>query len=284
MKKYKHPFSDSKSVKFTKNIISGLFIIYTSLALVLIGNTALSSIKNRGDLINNTFGFPKSFTLDHYKVLFVEEHFAKYFFNSSILVIMGLSMLVFFASMVAYGLSRFEFKGKRGCRAYFLMGLMFPIQLGILPIFVILTKLHLNNTLFGVALLYASGMSFAVFVFSNFFKGVPWELSESAKIDGATEFQIFAKIIIPISKPVLFTIGIINFVGIWNDFFIPLVFLTKSNVRTLTLAIYTYMSDFLATWHLVFAAVVVVLIPIIIVFVLFSENIAEGLANGAVKG
>jgi len=143
--------------------------------------------------------------------------------------------------------------------------------------------MHLNNTLFGLILLYAANMSFDVYVFSKFFKGVPNSLSESARIDGANEFTIFIQIIMPLSEPVLFTAGLISFVQIWNDFYMPLVFLTKPSVRTLTLAVYTYMSNFLAKWNYVFAAVSMALIPIIIVFFLFSDQIVAGLTGGAVK-
>jgi raffinose/stachyose/melibiose transport system permease protein len=185
--------------------------------------------------------------------------------------------------MAAYGLSSFKFRGNSALQTYFLIGLMFPIQLGILPLFIMLTRLHLNNTIPGLALLYAANMSFPLLVFSKFFRGIPTSLSESARIDGAGEFRVFLSIIIPMSKPVLFTMGLINFVTIWNDFYMPLVFLTKNSVRTLTLAVYTFMANFLANWHLVFAAVVVALLPVIIVFFRFSDQIVSGLTGGAVK-
>ena len=284
MKKTNRNLLDSNSARIGKNVLSVLFILYSLIALFLIGNTFLSSFKTRPDLLNNTLGFPKTFTLDHYHTVLFEDNFMRFFFNSLILASLALFLLVGCSSMVAYGLSRFTFKGKNFLRSYFLIGLMFPMQLGILPLFIILTRLHLNNTLYGVAILYAANISFPVFVFSNFFRGIPWELSESAKIDGATEFQLFLRIILPISTPVLFTIGIINFVTIWNDFYIPLVFLTKSSVKTITLGVYTYMNNFLSTWHLAFAAVVLALIPVITVFLFFSEQIADGITSGAVKG
>jgi len=108
-------------------------------------------------------------------------------------------------------------------------------------------------------------------------------LYESAIIDGAGEFRIFAQIMIPMSKPVLSTVGIIQFVLIWNDFYMPLVFLTRREVRTLTLAIFRYLSNFLANWHLVFTAVTIALVPVIIVFFIFSEQLVAGLTSGSMK-
>lgn len=283
MKKRKHSIDESRAARIGKRIASVFLCLYTLIAVGLIGNTILSSVKTKPDLLYNTWGFPKTFTLDHYKFLLTEEHFFRYFFNSTALVCMGLLLVLITSSMVAYALSRFEFKGRSFLQTYFLIGLMFPIQLGILPLFIIFTRLHLNNTLPGLALLYAANISFPVFVFSKFFRGIPSSLSESARIDGAGELSVFVRIILPLSKPVIFTIGLIIFVEIWNDFFMPLVFLTKTNVRTLTLLIYTYMSDFLRNWDLVFAGTTLALLPVLVVYFLFSDQIVAGLTGGAVK-
>lgn len=266
-----------------KNVTSVLLVFYSFIAIFLIGNTILSSFKTKSDLIHNTVGFPKKFKLDSFYKVLVEDHFPKYFSNSIILVILSLILLILIASMTAYGISQYEFKFKKFLESYFLLGLMFPLQLGILPLFIILTRLHLNNTLWGLALLYTANMSFAVFIFSNFFKQLPKSVIEYARIDGASEFKIYAQIIIPISKPVIFTVAILNFVQIWNDFYLPLVFLTKSSVKTLTLAVYSYSADFLANWDKIFAAATIALIPLIIFYFFFSEQIIAGLTNGAVK-
>lgn len=275
--------AESGTVKTVKGIISAVLICYTFITLFLIGNTVLSSFKSRQELINNTIGFPKKFILENYRTLLFEQNFLRYFGNSLLLVFTSLLLLLAVSTMVAYGLSRFDFKGRAALQGYFLIGLMFPIQLGILPLFIMLTRVHLNNNILGLALLYAANMSFPVFVFSKFFRGIPVSLGESARIDGAKEFKVFLKIILPMSRPVLFTMGLINFVLIWNDFYMPLVFLTKASVRTLTLAVYSFMANFLANWHLVFAAVVVALLPVIIIFFRFSDQIVAGLAGGAVK-
>lgn len=279
-----HDIATTRASRIGKNIISIIMLLYTTITVYLIGNTIISSFKTKTDLINNTFKWPEIFTIESYKKIIVNDNFDSYFLNSILLVVMGLSMLLLVSTMVAYGLSRFKFKHQEFWKFYFLIGMMFPIQLGILPLFIMLNKLHLTNNLFGVALLYTANMSFPVFVFSKFFMAQPAALTESAKIDGASEFRVFWQIILPISKPVLFTIGIINLVLIWNDFYMPLVFLTKKSVRTLTLAVYTYMANFLANWDLVFAAVTIALVPVVILFIFFSKHIVAGLTGGAVKG
>lgn len=281
--KRKYSITDTRTTRVVKNIFSVLLFFYSLIAVALILITILSSFKTKTDLINNTLGIPQSFTLENYQQVLVEDKFWLYFLNSTILAAGGVALLLFISSMAGYGLSKFRFKGRDIMQTYFLMGLMFPIQLGILPLFIMLRSLGLINKLLGLILLYGANMSFAVFVLSKFMRTVPNAMLESARIDGASEFRIYRKIVLPMSTPVLSTVGLISFVTMWNDFYMPLVFLTKENVRTLTLGVYRYMNNFLENWHLVFAAVTVALIPVIIVFFLFSNQIIAGLTGGAVK-
>ncbi|MCR1841728.1 carbohydrate ABC transporter permease [Murimonas intestini] len=267
-----------------KIIVSVILVIYSFLAIFLIGNTILSSFKTKSDLINNTIGWPREFTLENFRIVLVDDGFLRCLFNSVFLVGISLLLLIAVSSMTAYGLAQYRFKGRAALQTYFLVGLMFPIQLGILPLYIMLSRAHLTNNLFGLALIYTANMSFPVFVFTKFFNELPIEVIESARVDGAGEFQIFGRIIAPISKPVIATVALLNFVTIWNDFYMPLVFLTKSSVKTLTLGVYTYTANFLANWNKVFAAATVALIPVIIVYLLFSDQIVAGLTGGAVKG
>ncbi len=264
--------------------IAGVILaLYSLIALYLIPITMLSAFKTKDDLIHNTMGLPRSFTLANFQAVLVDDGFFGFFLNSVALTSLSLVSLLFVASMTAYGLSRYDFKGKRFMQSYFLVGMMFPIQLGILPIFIIIRTLGLSNNFLGMALLYTANLSLPVFIFSRFFRLLPTSLHESAVIDGANEFTIYARVMMPISKPVFATVGILNFVLVWNDFYLPLVFLTKKGVRTLTLAIYRYMSNFLANWHLVFAAVTIALIPVLLAFFIFSEQLVAGLTAGSVK-
>lgn len=278
-----YSITDTRASCAVKNFFSVVLLLYSLIAAGLILLTVLSSFKTKGDLISNTLGWPRSFTLASYQQVLVGDRFWVYFINSTIVACGGVALLLVVSSMAGYGLSKFRFKGRSGLRSYFLLGLMFPIQLGILPLFVMLRALGLINNLFGLILLYGANMSFAVFVFSNFLRTVPDAVIECARIDGAGEFAIYRHIILPLSRPVFSTVGLISFVTMWNDFYLPLVFLSRENVRTLTLGVYRYMNNFLQNWHLVFAAVTVALVPVILVFFLFSNQIIAGLTGGAVK-
>lgn len=275
---------EGSKTKVVKDIISLILVLYTFISIYLIGMTMLNSFKTKSDLINNTMGWPSAFTLDNFREVILEDNFMRYMLNSVLLVLTSVIVLVIVASMLGYALAHYEFKGKAVLEGYFLLGLMFPIQLGILPLFIMLTKLHLNNTIWGLVLIYAANLSFSCVLFTNFFKGLPKEVLESARIDGAEDFQVYLKIVVPMSKPAISTVALISFVQIWNDFFMPLVFLTKTNVKTLTLAVYSYSANFLANWNKIFAAITIALVPIIIIYFIFSEQIVEGLTGGAVKG
>lgn len=243
----------------------------------------MNSLKTKGELIENTFGFPREITFANYLTVLTQDSFARYYLNSMVLACGGLTLLILCASMAAYGISRYQFRGKGITQTYFMIGMMFPMQLSVLPLFVILRTLGLLNNLLGLILVYGAGVSFSVFVFSKFFATISPSLEESARLDGAGEFTIYLKIIMPICKPVLSTIALINFVSIWNDFYMPLVFLGKANVRTLTLGLYKYMESFLKYWNVSFAAVIVTLISVVVMYFMFSNQIVAGLTGGAVK-
>ena len=185
--------------------------------------------------------------------------------------------------MLAFGMAQYSFRGKKLLQGYFLIGLMMPVQLSILPLYLMLSRIGMINNLPGLALLYAANLSFPFLVFYQFFLQLPKPLLESARIDGAGDFRTFLEIVIPISRPVFATVGLLQFVTIWNDFFLPMVFLPKKNVQTLTLAIYSYTGNFLKNWDKIFAAVTIALVPILIFYFVFSEQIVTGLTAGSTK-
>jgi raffinose/stachyose/melibiose transport system permease protein len=278
-----HTAITSKSEQRAKNLFSVLLALYCCIIVFLISITVLSSFKTKSDLVHNTVGFPKQFTFESYRVLITEENFLRWYVNSIFLTVAAITAIIIISSTTAYGLSRYRFKGAIFLQNLFLLGLMFPIQLGILPIFIMLRGIHLTNNFAGLIILYAANMSFPVFIFSMFFRTLPYTLSDAAKIDGAGEFTIFWRVMLPLAKPVIATICLLSTITVWNDFFFPLVFLTKRSMKTVTLGVYQYMSDFLANWHLVFAAATLSLIPIMILFTLFSSHIVSGITSGSIK-
>ena len=234
-------------------------------------------------MVDNLIGIPREPTLANYITVFIKEGFGKYIINSISLAAISLVLLMIVSSMLAYGMAQYKFKGKKFLQAYFLIGLMMPVQLSILPLYLMLSRLKMTNSFLGLALVYAANLSFSFLVFNQFFLQLPQAMIESAHIDGASDMCIFWKIVVPVSKPVFSTVGLLQFVMIWNDFFLPMVFLPKKSAHTLTLAIYSYTGNFLKNWDKIFAAATIALVPILIIYFLFSEQIVAGLTAGSTK-
>lgn len=269
--------------KAIRRAISILLIMYTCITIFVIGVTVLDSLKSQGDLVSNFVGLPKEISFSSYTAV-LQGDFLRYFGNSVILTVCGTAGCMLLSSMAAYGITRYEFKGKGILSGYFLIGMMVPIQVSILPLFLMLRKMGLLNNLVGLILVYISGISMSCLIFQKFFKTIPKALEESARLDGCHDLKVFFKIILPICKPVMFTMALITAIGEWNDFYMPMVLLGEKNVTTLTLAIYRYIGQFMRYMSESMAAVIVTLIPIIIIYFLFSSQIVEGLTGGAVKG
>lgn len=266
-----------------KTIVSIILIIYSLISVFLVGETIASSFKTKIELVDNLIGVPREPTLANYINVFIKEGFGKYIINSISLVAISLVLLMIVSSMLAYGMAQYKFKGKKFLQAYFLIGLMMPVQLSILPLYLMLSRLKMTNSFLGLALVYAANLSFSFLVFNQFFLQLPQAMIESAHIDGASDMHIFWKIVVPVSKPVFSTVGLLQFVMIWNDFFLPMVFLPKKSAHTLTLAIYSYTGNFLKNWDKIFAAATIALVPILIIYFLFSEQIVAGLTAGSTK-
>lgn len=274
----------SGKAKVIRWLISIILIIYTCFTIFVVGATLLNSLKTKSDLVTNFVGIPKTVTLENFATILLEDDFLLYFRNSLILTVCGTVGCIILSAMAAYGIARYEFRGKSLLSSYFLIGMMVPIQVSVLPLFLILRQLGLLNHLIGLVLVYISQISMSCLIFQKFFRTIPKALEESARLDGCHDLKIFFRIVLPICKPVIFTMSLITAIGYWNDFYMPMVLLGNKDVRTLTLAIYQYIGQFTKYMSESMAAVIVTLIPIVIIYFLFSSQIVEGLTGGAVKG
>jgi raffinose/stachyose/melibiose transport system permease protein len=273
----------SPFAKTIRTILSAVLVIYTGMIVFVAAITLLDSFKTKTDLITNFTGLPRVFSLDSYKAVLFEDNFLLYFRNSITLVLAGTGGCIFLSALTAYGISRYEFKGKTFLISYLFLGMMVPVQVSIMPVFLILKNLRLINNLLGLMLVYISTISMNCLVFQKFFHTIPKALEESARLDGAGDFTIFFRIIIPVSKPVLLSMALITAVMQWNDFYMPMVLLGSRLTKTLTLAIYQYVGQFAKYMSESMAAVVITLIPVIILYFLFSNQMAAGLTGGAIK-
>jgi raffinose/stachyose/melibiose transport system permease protein len=244
----------------------------------------ISSLKTTKEIFLTPLALPQVWSLKNYTQAWVKSNFITYFRNSAIVSVLSIGCIIMVTSMAAYVIARFKFPGRRALFLYLIAGIALPVKLAIIPIFLLMRDLHIQDTYLSLILVYtAGGVAFSMFLLVNFFKSLPRELEESAKIDGAGAFRIYWSIDLPLLKPALATVTIFNFIDVWNDFFFPLILINKKELRTIPLGIQIFYGEYNIQWNLLFAALNIAVIPILIVFVIMSRQFISGLTEGAVK-
>ncbi|HEX7713555.1 MAG TPA: carbohydrate ABC transporter permease, partial [Bacillota bacterium] len=245
----------------------------------------LSAFKTTQELFFNPFGLPKQFSFEIFARVWNRAHFNIYFANSVMISVASLILLLVTASLAAYGLGRFKFRMNNLIFIFFLAGIMIPMRLGILPLFILMKNLSLLDKSLSLILTYAaSGLPMSVFILTGFFKNIPFELSDAARVDGCSELQILNRIMLPLTRPALATVTIVNFVPWWNDFFFPLLFIKSDQLKTIPLGMTVFFGEYMTDWSMLFAGMVMASIPLLILYLLMSKQFISGLTAGAVKG
>lgn len=259
-------------------------MLVSAVSLYFIFSSFFNAFKTRTDFFTNITGLPRTWTLQNITKAWQVGKFGRYFGNSIIVSGFSTILVVFICSLTAYGIARFKFRINYWLYGIFSFGLMFPVMSLTVPIFLILRNVGLANTIPGIILVYTSVMiAFGVFVLTGFFKTLPTEVHEAARIDGAGEFRIFASIMMPMAKPVLATLGMITSINVWNDFFLSLVFLHDNRIKTLPLAMQGFFARYGNDLPLTFAALFITTVPIVVAYVAGSRQIIRGLTEGSIK-
>lgn len=258
-------------------------ILLMALPLVV---TIISSFKETSEITGNFFGLPETWTLSNYERLF-EDGVVQYFFNSSLLTLVGVGLILLVIPMAAFSIARHMEQKKVFLFLYFflIIGIFVPFQVIMLPMTKLMSNLGLNNLL-GLILLYlAYAIPQTLFLYVGYIKAiVPREMDEAAAIDGCSKFTMYWRIIFPLLKPMHATVLIINALWIWNDFLLPLLVLNKDqSLWTMPLFQYNYQGMYFSDYGPSFASYVVGIIPILIVYLVFQKNIISGMTSGSVK-
>jgi raffinose/stachyose/melibiose transport system permease protein len=204
--------------------------------------------------------------------------------NSAIVAGATILLTLVCASTAAYSFSSFRFVGNRSLFIMFVLLLIVPAPVGIIPLYVIVTRLHLINTYFALILPYTSGaLPLSIFILRTFFDSIPRDLSDAARIDGCTHLRAFLSVILPIAKPGLATVTILTFLSAWNEFFLALIFIHDPNLMTLPLGLQSFFYQYFTQWPYVFASLCLANIPVIVVYVLLQRQFISGLTAGALK-
>lgn len=267
-------------------LVLGLLLLwsYAAVAIAPMVVMVLDSLRSNTDVLSNPLGLPTSLNLSSYAKAWTQASFAVYMRNSAIVTIAAVALDVCVSLPASYALGRYQFRGSGVLIAYFLSGLMLPIRLGILPIFYLLGSFGMIDSRLGLVLVYAaSGIPFSVFIMAAFFRGLPRELEEAARIDGAGEFQTFVRVMLPLVKPAIATVVVFRFVPLWSDFFFPLVLLRSTNKYTLPVGLTQFFGEFQTDWSALFAGLVIATVPIVILFLAATKQIVAGLTAGMGK-
>ncbi len=228
---------------------------------------------------------PKEPTLQNYVQAWTVGHFSRYFFNSLFVTSVSTVFTVVFASMAAFAFAKYVFFGKKVLFILLLMGLVVPGIVLIIPQFIIAKHLHLIDSFAGLILFYI-GMNFSLdtFLLRGFMEDIPPELDDAMKVDGANAWTRFTRLYVPLSRPALATVTLFSFLASWDEFAWAITLINSQNKRTLPIAIALFHGQHATSWGLVFAASLIALVPIIIVFLITQKHFIEGLSTGAVKG
>ena len=251
-----------------------------------------TSLKSDQDIFLKPFDLPAMNDLrwDNFASAWTRGQFGNHFFNSVLVTAVTIVLTLLLASMAAYAMARFTFRGGRMLLFYVLAGLMIPGQLAIVPLFFQMKSLGLLDSRLGLMLVYVAGnMPFAIFVLTGFFKTLPSSLHEAAVIEGAGEFRAFWTVMLPLARPGLITVGIFTFLGTWNEYFTAFILLSgkgSQRVGTLPLGLanITIVSQYRVSWGMAFAGLVLLMLPVLVVYVVLQRHISKGITLGALKG
>jgi raffinose/stachyose/melibiose transport system permease protein len=263
------------------NVLLWGYAAIVLIPLFLVVNNALRPTR---DIFKNPIGLATSPSLQSFVKAWEEASFNVYFFNSLLITVASVLLATMVASLAGYILGRYKFTGSNFLTAYFLAGLMLPFRLAIVPLFLLLNDMGLIDNRLGLILVYAAtGIPFSIFILSSFFRQLPKELSEAARIDGAGEFTIFGRIMLPLVRPALATVIVFQFVPLWNDFFFPLVLLRSTDKWTLPVGMTRFFGEFQADWSTLFAGIIITTLPLIVIFLVATKQIIAGLTAGINK-
>ncbi|WP_375167513.1 carbohydrate ABC transporter permease [Bradyrhizobium sp. CCGUVB4N] len=273
------PFDPAMLFKAAFLAVVAIFVLVPLLA------TLLGGFKSLGELRVSPFGLPRHWEWQNYADILFSGRYWQLLRNSLIISTLTVTLTLITASMAAFTFAHVRFYGSSMLLSYLTLGLLFPAATAVLPLFIKVRDLGLLDTYFGVALpQVAFSLAMSVLLLRRFFKDIPHELLEAALVDGCSYIKFFRYVTLPLSRPILATVGTITFVNSWNAYLLPLVMLNTDALYPWPLGIMIYQGEYSSEWHLILAFITLTILPTIILFLLAQKHIVAGLTAGAVKG
>ena len=272
-----------KAVEATSHVLLSIWAIIVIVPFLWV---LLSSFKTTKEILASPFSLPAHWQFDNYAHAWTDAGIRQFFLNTVIVVGAALVLVMLLGSMCAYVLARFRFPGARFIYYAMLAGLTFPIFLAIVPLFFVLKSIQLLNTLPGLIMVYvAFALPFTVFFLYAFFRTRPDDVYEAALIDGAGEWRTFFRIMLPMARPGMAAVAIFNFLGLWNQFLLPVALNTDQSRYVLTQAMASFASQagYAVDFGALFAAVVITVVPVLIVYVIFQRRLEGSVSRGTFR-
>ncbi|HEV7248577.1 MAG TPA: carbohydrate ABC transporter permease [Shinella sp.] len=259
---------------------------YAVISIFPVFLTIINSMKDRNAIFRNPMQVPtlETFDLVGYTTVLGQGDFATYFQNSFIVTVASIALVLLFGAMAAFALSEYRFRGNMLMGLYLAIGIMIPIRLGTVAILQGMVATGLVNTLTALVLVYtAQGIPLAVFILSEFMRTVSDDLKNAGRIDGLSEYSIFFRLVLPLVRPAMATVAVFTMIPIWNDLWFPLILAPSEATKTVTLGSQIFIGQFVTNWNAVLAALSLAILPVLVLYFIFSRQLIRGITSGAVK-
>lgn len=246
----------------------------------------VSSVKSDDEILNSPWSLPSTPHFDNWSRAWTSASIGRYFVNSLVVVGGALLLTMLLGALVSYALARYEFRGNRFIYYTFVAAMFFPVFLALVPLFFVVQRLGLLGTYQGLILVYAAyAVPFTVFFLHAFFRTLPTEIAEAAFLDGCSHAAVFFRVMLPLARPGLIAVGIFNFLGLWNQYLLPLVLNPDPDRYVLAqgLAALSVSQGYRSDWGGLFAGLTIAMVPVLVAYVAFQRHIRAGMTAGAVK-
>jgi ABC-type glycerol-3-phosphate transport system permease component len=270
-----------------------VLVLWSSFTVFAIGWIMMSSFKSNRQVFQEPLKLPPRDRFESAEIMFANYDTAwnavdmsRYFVNSVIVVSVSVFLILMISAPAAYVLSRVKFRGNNALTTVFTSGMGIPYPLLFIPLFALMLDLKLDNTLPGLIVVYvALSLPFTVYILTGFFVTLPSELEDAAVIDGCTDFQVYWKVMLPLASPGMLTAAIFNFIGLWNEYQLALVFANTPDTRTLSLGLYALRNalQYTGDWVSLFAGIVIIMIPTTLIYLVLSDRMISGITMGSSK-
>jgi raffinose/stachyose/melibiose transport system permease protein len=263
-----------------------ILIVYTVIALFPVLIVVVNSFKSRGAIFRAPLSLPgpQTFDLIGYTTVMSQGNFPLYFWNSLVVTVVSIFLVLLFGAMAAFALAEYRFRTNSLMGLYLALGIMIPIRLGTVAILQLMVASGLVDTLTSLILVYtAQGIPLAVFILSEFMKQVSDDLKNAGRIDGLSEYRIFFRLVLPLVRPAMATVAVFTMIPIWNDLWFPLILAPSEATKTVTLGAQLFLGQFVTNWNAVLAALSLAILPVLVLYLIFSRQLIRGITSGAVK-